>query len=108
LVLSFLEARPDGEPRGTLLCVHGYPESGRMWRAVAERAAQAGWRALAPDLPGYGDSPPDPPHTWGRMVEALEAFHGERAAGPVALAVHDWAVSSACGGPATTPRTSAR
>jgi haloalkane dehalogenase len=89
-VLSFLEARPDGDPRGTLLCVHGYPESGHMWSTVVGRAAQAGWRALAPDLPGYGDSPPDPPHTWARMVEALDAFHAEQAGGPVALAVHDW------------------
>ena len=37
-------------------------------------AAGAGWRALAPDLPGYGDSEPDPPHTWTRMVDAVEAF----------------------------------
>jgi haloalkane dehalogenase len=89
-VLSYLEAGPDGEARGTLLCVHGYPESGHMWATLVERAAQAGWHALAPDLPGYGDSPPDPPHTWQRMVDAVEHFHAERAGGPVALCVHDW------------------
>src|SRR3954449_6135509 len=61
-----------------------------MWATLVERAAVAGWHALAPDLPGYGDSPPDPPHTWQRMVDAVERFHGERAAGPVALCVHDW------------------
>ena len=89
-MLSFLEAAPDGEPRGTLLCVHGYPESGHMWSVLVEQAAEAGWRALAPDLPGYGDSPPDPPHTWQRMIDALDVFHAEQASGPVALCVHDW------------------
>jgi haloalkane dehalogenase len=89
-VLSYLEAGPDGDAHGTLLCVHGYPESGHMWAALVEGAAQAGWHALAPDLPGYGDSPPDPPHTWQRMVDAVEHFHAERAGGPVALCVHDW------------------
>jgi haloalkane dehalogenase len=61
-----------------------------MWAPVVERAAQAGWHALAPDLPGYGDSPPDPPHTWQRMVDVVARFHVERAGGPVALCVHDW------------------
>jgi pimeloyl-ACP methyl ester carboxylesterase len=89
-VLSYLEAGPDGDARGTLLCLHGYPESGHMWSVLVERAARAGWHALAPDLPGYGDSPPDPPHTWQRMVDAVERFHEERAGGPVALCVHDW------------------
>ena len=89
-MLSYLESGPDGEPRGTLLCLHGYPESGHMWSVLVERAAAAGWRALAPDLPGYGDSPPDPPHTWARMVEAVDRFHAERVAGPVALCMHDW------------------
>ena len=59
-------------------------------RVLVERAAGAGWHALAPDLPGYGDSPPDPPHTWQRMVDAVDRFHDERADGPVALCVHDW------------------
>ena len=89
-MLSYLEAGPNGDARGTLLCVHGYPESAHMWKVLVERAAQAGWHALAPDLPGYGDSPPDPPHTWQRMVDAIERFHAERGGGPVALCVHDW------------------
>ncbi len=90
-MLSYLEAGPDGGERGTLLCVHGYPESSHMWSVLVERAAAAGWRALAPDLPGYGDSAPDPPHTWARMIAALDRFHAEHAHGvPVALCVHDW------------------
>jgi haloalkane dehalogenase len=45
---------------------------------------------VAPDLPGFGDSPADLPGTWERQVEHLERFR--RAAGieRTALLVHDW------------------
>jgi haloalkane dehalogenase len=72
--------------------VHGYPESSYMWRHALPALAGAGWRALAPDLPGYGDSEPDPPGTWERHIEALERFVGELDLGPVALVTHDWGV----------------
>jgi haloalkane dehalogenase len=81
----------DSEDRVALL-VHGYPESSYMWHDVLPALAEAGWRALAPDLPGYGDSEPDPPGTWERHVEALERFVGELELGPVALVTHDWGV----------------
>ncbi|MBI5104823.1 MAG: alpha/beta hydrolase [Solirubrobacterales bacterium] len=88
--LVFRESRPEGEPRGTMLCVHGYPESSWMWNHVLEAAAAAGWHAVAPDLPGYGDTPPDPPGTWERHVEALDRFVDDHDLAPVVLAVHDW------------------
>jgi haloalkane dehalogenase len=75
-----------------VLLVHGYPESSYMWHAVLPVLAEAGWRAIAPDLPGYGDSEPDPPATWERHVEALNRFVRELELGPVALVTHDWGV----------------
>ncbi|MGZ6642425.1 MAG: alpha/beta fold hydrolase [Solirubrobacteraceae bacterium] len=89
-MLASLEAAPDAGARGTLLCLHGYPESSHMFAPLVGAAARAGWRAFAPDLPGYGDSEPDPPHTWTRMVAAVDAFWRERIGEPVALVVHDW------------------
>jgi haloalkane dehalogenase len=74
------------------LLVHGVPESSYMWRDVLPALAGAGWRAIAPDLHGFGDSPPDPPGTWERHVEALERFVQELGLGPVALVTHDWGV----------------
>jgi haloalkane dehalogenase len=74
------------------LLVHGYPESSYMWQHAIDALAQAGWWALAPDLPGYGDSEPDPPGTWERHVQALERFVAELELPPVALVAHDWGV----------------
>jgi haloalkane dehalogenase len=74
------------------LLVHGYPESSYMWHRALPALADAGWRALAPDLPGYGDSKADPPGTWERHIEALERFVHELDLGPVALVTHDWGV----------------
>jgi pimeloyl-ACP methyl ester carboxylesterase len=72
------------------LLVHGFPESSYMWRHLLLALAEAGWRAVAPDLPGSGDSPPDPPGTWEHQIEALERFRGSLALERMALVVHDW------------------
>jgi haloalkane dehalogenase len=92
--LAYREALPAGAPAGTLLCLHGYPESSHMWAAVLDAAAAAGWRAIAPDLPGYGDSelgdPPAGAGTWESHVDAVGAFHAALELGPVVLCVHDW------------------
>jgi haloalkane dehalogenase len=72
------------------LLLHGYPESSYQWRHLMPVLAEAGWRAVAPDLAGFGDSPPDPPGTWERHVESIGRFHEELALGEVLLVVHDW------------------
>ena len=83
--------REAGQPDAPVaLLLHGYPESSHMWRGVISSVAAAGWRALAPDLPGFGDSPADGPGTWERQVEAVDRLHSGLGLGPVALIVHDW------------------
>jgi pimeloyl-ACP methyl ester carboxylesterase len=91
--LAYREALPAcsaGAADRVVLLVHGYPESSYMWRELLERLAAAGWRAVAPDLAGYGDSASAPPATWERHVESLERFRGELGLEPVVLVVHDW------------------
>ncbi len=92
--IAYREARPvqwaQGEP--VALLVHGWPQSSYMWRALLPALAEAGVRAIAPDLPGYGDSAPDPPGTWERHVEALERLRAALGLERVALVVHDWGV----------------
>jgi haloalkane dehalogenase len=89
--MAALASRSAGDPADpAVLLVHGYPESSYMWRASLDALAAAGLYAVAPDLPGYGDSEPDPPGTWERHVEALERFRAEQGLGKVALVGHDW------------------
>ena len=83
--------REEGAADGpVVLLLHGYPQSSYMWRYALPAAAQAGWRALAPDLPGFGDSPADPPGTWKRQVEAVERFRRGLEIDRLVLVVHDW------------------
>jgi haloalkane dehalogenase len=61
-----------------------------MWREVMRGLADAGWRSIAPDLPGFGHSETDPPHTWERYVRFVEDFRSGLGLERVALVVHDW------------------
>jgi len=92
--VAYREARPSAwapdDP--VALLVHGWPESSFMWHTVLPALADAGVRAIAPDLPGYGDSPPDPPGTWEHHTETLERFRAALSLDRVALVTHDWGV----------------
>jgi pimeloyl-ACP methyl ester carboxylesterase len=84
----------EAEPRQVsehlpVLCLHGWPQSSYMWRHLLPALASADRRALAPDFPGFGDSPPDPPGTFERRVEAVERFRREIGLERLVLAVHD-------------------
>ncbi|NRB02068.1 MAG: alpha/beta fold hydrolase, partial [Rhodobacteraceae bacterium] len=39
-----------------VLLLHGHPQTHVVWRKVAPRLVAAGYRVIAPDLRGYGDS----------------------------------------------------
>jgi 3-oxoadipate enol-lactonase len=53
-----LQWKEAGSPSGdVLLLVHGFPFSSAMWRPQLE-TPPAGWRVIAPDLPGFGASAP--------------------------------------------------
>ncbi|HST54861.1 MAG TPA: alpha/beta fold hydrolase [Solirubrobacteraceae bacterium] len=90
--LSYREAKPEdwraGDP--TALLVHGWPESSYMWRDALPAIAAAGYRAIAPDLAGYGDSAPNPPGSWEHHIEMLEDFRVALELQPTALVMHDW------------------
>jgi haloalkane dehalogenase len=90
--IAYREAVPDGWPQGgpTALFLHGFPTSSYLWRKVLPVTAAAGYRAVAPDLPGFGDSPPTRPGTWERQMDNVERFRAAISAGRVALGVHDW------------------
>jgi haloalkane dehalogenase len=89
--IAYREALPE-TPSGAapVLLVHGFPESSYMWQRILPEIAQTGRRAIAPDLIGFGDSPPDPPATWERHVEALERLRAGLGLERIVLVNHDW------------------
>ncbi|KAL5983711.1 hypothetical protein ACLOJK_017802 [Asimina triloba] len=67
------------EGRPIVLLVHGYPELWYSWRYQIHGLAAAGYRAVAPDLRGFGDSeaPPSPAsytifHLIGDLVALID------------------------------------
>ena len=75
-----------------ILC-HGFPEAWHSWRHQIAALAEAGFRAVAPDMRGYGrtDAPEEIDrytmlHLVGDMVGLLNALGEERAV----IAGHDW------------------
>src|SRR5436305_5376280 len=86
--LAYREMGPAYGPAALL--DHGFPESSYMWESLLDDLAGAGWRGIAPDLAGYGDSDPDRPATWDRHVARLARFADELELRDVVLVVHDW------------------
>lgn len=81
-----------GSGPAVVLC-HGFPELGWSWRHQVPALAAAGYRAIAPDQRGYGDT--DSPvavgdydihHLSGDLVGLLDALGIERAV----FVGHDW------------------
>lgn len=56
-----------------VLLLHGYPQSLAMWGRIAPRIARAGFRVVAADLRGYGDSskPPCAPDSANYTFRAM-------------------------------------
>jgi pimeloyl-ACP methyl ester carboxylesterase len=77
---------PDGAPDGTVILVHGGGGNGRVLAPLGQAAADLGWRALAPDLPGYGITRPAPGFAWdyGEWPATVAALAGA-CSGPVVL-----------------------
>jgi pimeloyl-ACP methyl ester carboxylesterase len=79
---------PDGGP--LVLLLHGFPELSRSWRHQLPALAAAGFRAVAPDLRGYGGTDARGPYdlrTLAGDVDALIAALGRDRATVVG---HDW------------------
>ena len=88
-VLSLLTAGPeDGEP---VVLLHGMPTGAELWRDVLSRLAAAGYRGLAPDLPGYGLTrvPARADHSLAGAAELVAAWVRRDFAGPVWVVGHD-------------------
>jgi pimeloyl-ACP methyl ester carboxylesterase len=76
-----------------LLLLHGFPDSSLGFRELAEALAARGYRAIAPDLRGYGlsDKPEGlEPYRSSAALADLAALVRWAGDGPVAVVGHDW------------------
>src|SRR5262245_16801665 len=87
----------EGKGRPVLL-LHGFPDSSHLWRHQIRTLASAGFRVIAPDLRGFGQS--DKPHAVhdyalpvavGDVTALLDRLGIER----VLLVGHDWGAAVA-------------
>ena len=86
-----------GQGPAVMFC-HGFPDTAETWRSQMRAVAQAGYRAVALDMRGYGMSyaPSDvslytAPHLVGDLVGVLDALRIPSAV----LVGHDWGSDAA-------------
>ncbi|MHC1561475.1 alpha/beta fold hydrolase [Actinomycetospora sp. C-140] len=89
ITLSVLDA---GSGPAVLL-LHGFPDRATLWRAQIEALVAEGYRVIAPDLRGFGDSDkPDDVASYRlhHSVNDVLALLTERGVERAAVAAHDW------------------
>ena len=92
-----LHVTEQGEGPAVLFC-HGFPDTSYTWRHQMKAIAVAGYRAISPDMRGYGRSsaPADPSlytplHTAGDLVGLLDALKITSSV----IVGHDWGATHA-------------
>lgn len=83
-----------GQSNGPLMIfVHGWPEIGLVWRAQMETFASEGWRCIAPDLRGFGDSSvPTAKEAYAikEIVDDMVELHAHLGGKAAIWVGHDW------------------
>jgi pimeloyl-ACP methyl ester carboxylesterase len=82
-----------GDGDAVALLLHGFPENRRSWRAQLPALAALGWRAVAPDLRGYGETSRPKgraAYRLDRLVEDVAALFDALGARRRLLIAHDW------------------
>jgi pimeloyl-ACP methyl ester carboxylesterase len=92
-----IEYEVTGEGRPVVL-LHGFPDSGRLWRNQVPALAKAGFQVIVPDLRGYGRS--DKPtaveaYALHRLVGDVCAVMSAAGAERAHVVGHDWGASVA-------------
>src|SRR5215475_9655870 len=92
-----IEYEVTGQGRPVVL-LHGFPDSGRLWRHQVPALADAGFQVIVPDLRGYGRSDkPEPVDAYSIPVLAgdVMAILAELQIGQAHIVGHDWGAALA-------------
>jgi pimeloyl-ACP methyl ester carboxylesterase len=78
--------------------LHGFPDSGRVWRHQVPALTEAGFRVVVPDLRGFGRSDKPAPvgaYGAGRLLGDITGVLDHFGAGRVHVVGHDWGAALA-------------
>ena len=86
-------ASPTGGDDAPVVLLHGFPDSGRLWRHQVPALAEAGFKVIVPDLRGYGRS--DKPmevdaYRMDLLVGDVLAVLGDAGVERAHVVGHDW------------------
>jgi len=84
------EVSGEGQP---VVLLHGFPDSGRLWRHQVPALVEAGFKVIVPDMRGYGRS--DKPaevdaYTMDKLAGDVVAVLGAAGAERAHVVGHDW------------------
>jgi epoxide hydrolase 4 len=83
-----LASGPEHGP--VVLLLHGFPELARSWRHQLPALADAGFRAVAPDLRGYGRTERRGPYDTATLAADVAGLVAALGARDAAVVAHDW------------------
>jgi pimeloyl-ACP methyl ester carboxylesterase len=89
------EVTGEGPP---VILLHGFPDSGRVWRHQVTALSEAGFRVIVPDLRGYGrsDKPADPEaYSMRLLIGDVLAVLSDAGAERAHVVGHDWGAAIA-------------
>jgi pimeloyl-ACP methyl ester carboxylesterase len=86
-----------GQGRPVVL-LHGFPDSGRLWRHQVPALAEAGFQVIVPDLRGYGRSGKPPAveaYSLPLLAADVQAILAQQEIARAHVAGHDWGAALA-------------
>lgn len=89
--IFYLEAGPADGP--LVIFMHGWPGIAKTWHPQLQTFASLGFRVVAPDMPGYGQSTARPVHSDYRqelIVEGMLAVLADTGCSQAVWIGHDW------------------
>ncbi|MBV62562.1 MAG: hypothetical protein CMH65_14830 [Nevskiales bacterium] len=93
LDIAYLDTAPDASQRPLVLLLHGFPDESSMWTPQLEALHARGFRAVAPDIRGYGASALTRRVADSRLdavVDDLVGLIDHLGAATADVAGHDW------------------
>ena len=93
LDIHVVDAPAEGDQHGTFLLLHGEPSWSHLYAAWIPRLTAAGFRCVAPDLPGFGRSDKPTDDSWfsyERHCQAVRLVIDELDLRNIHLVVQDW------------------